>query len=81
LFHIIVLYFFNKLRANPFGRFRVTKNPSLILGLTLFPSPKLIIILENRDYIAKMKEKLAEIRKFYESLRTISEEQMTLKPV
>jgi len=33
------------------------------------PSSKLIIILENRDYMAMMKEKLAEIKGVYRNLR------------
>jgi hypothetical protein len=33
------------------------------------PSSKLIIILENRDYMAGMKEKLAEIKGVYRSLK------------
>ena len=35
----------------------------------LLPSPKLIIILENRDYIAKMKEKLLEIKQNYKNFK------------
>jgi len=35
----------------------------------LLPSSKLIIILENKDYMAMMKEKLAEIKGVYRSMR------------
>jgi len=35
----------------------------------LLPSSKLIIILENRDYMTMMKEKLAEIKWFYGNLK------------
>jgi len=45
---------------------RVAACPELVEGL---PSSKLIIILENRDYMAMMKEKLLEIRGFYRNLR------------
>jgi len=37
----------------------------------LLPSPKLIIILENRDYMAGLKEKLAEIKGVYRSLKLV----------
>jgi len=33
------------------------------------PSPKLIIILENANYIAMLKEKLLEIKQFYRNLK------------
>jgi len=35
------------------------------MARVLLPSPKLIIILENKEYIAIMKEKLLEIKRFY----------------
>jgi hypothetical protein len=45
----------------PFGRSK---------GLTsLLPSSKLIIILENADYIAMLKEKLIEIKQSYGNLK------------
>jgi len=33
------------------------------------PSPKLIIIMENHEYMAMMKEKLLEIKRFYRNLK------------
>ena len=41
----------------------------MISDRTELPSSKLIIILENTDYIAMLKEKLVEIKQFYENLK------------
>ena len=44
-------------------------NPRNNLGLCWLPSSKLIIILENADYIAMLKERLVEIKRFYGNLK------------
>jgi len=38
------------------------------IDIPILPSSKLIITLENRDYMAIMKEKLLEIKRFYRNL-------------
>jgi len=42
----------------------------IIISPNWLPSSKLIIILENREYMAMLKEKLAEIKGVYGSLRS-----------
>jgi len=48
---------------------RKQKRPSRTFSFLELPSSKLIIILENRDYIGMLKEKLTEIKWFYGNLR------------
>ena len=40
---------------------------SLARSQSMLPSPKLILTLENRDYMLGMKEKMAEILRFYKN--------------
>jgi hypothetical protein len=56
------------------GSHHTTKSKNKIhlsMELFLLPSSKLIIILENRDYMANLKEKLTEIKQIYRSLQLV----------
>ena len=48
---------------------RIQKVLKVVLDELELPSSKLIIILENRDYMTMMKKKLAEIKEVYKSLQ------------
>jgi len=56
----------NKVRTSKNGENKRTLRKLYAQSPTLLPNSKLIIILENRDYIGNLKNKLTEIKKLFQ---------------
>jgi len=63
------LIFFIRFIFPHYTLFPAKQKPEIFTLGCWLPSSKLIIILENRDYMTMLKEKLLEIKRGYRSLK------------